>query len=157
MAQENLGTDLFGDPFLAPREGRGRPAHKPTVESRNKVLLCLVRGLAVKDVAAVLGITTPTLRLHYFSELQQRKVAGLRMEMRQLERLNAQAEQGNVGAERELAKRIDALRQRDRHRATAPAPTEAAQKKLGKKASAEKAARDQRGLYEPPAPPSALN
>jgi hypothetical protein len=65
----------------------------------------------------------PTLRKVYFSEVAKRAAAQLRMEMTQLERLNALAEAGNVTAEKELLKQLEKLRQRDQHQATAPAPT----------------------------------
>lgn len=113
MIDVNLEIDLFGDPVLARGEGRGRPAHVWSRENSNRVLLAFVRGLSCKDAAILVGIDVKTLRKHYFRECEQRATAKLRMEMRQLERLNAQAEQGNVGAEKELAKRIEVLRMRD--------------------------------------------
>jgi len=152
VADEILGVDLFGNPFVPRHEGRGRPPHVPTRETRNRVILCLVRELSLKDTASVIGISVPTLREHYSSELAMRATAALRMEMRQLERLNAAADGGNVAAEKELWVRLEKLRLRDKHRAAAPAP--AKQPKLGKKAEAEQRAIEHRGLYEPPSPPA---
>lgn len=147
-----MGTDLFGEPVLPRKEGRGRPEHEWTLERSNRVLLALVRGLKLKETAKLIGVDVKTLRKHYFRELEMRDTAVLRMEMRQLERLNAQAEAGNVAAEKELARQIERLRMRDQVKADAPAPTRKAP--LGKKAAAEQAAIQQRGLYEPPAAPT---
>jgi len=116
--------------------------------------MCLVRGLSAKQTAAVVGVAVSTLREHYSAELGQRHVAATRFEMHQLMRLNDEAEKGNVAADKELAKRLDSLRMRDQHRADVPAPSGRAKtEKLGKKDAAERAAQEQRGLYEPPAPP----
>src|SRR3546814_11889053 len=75
--------------------------------------------------------------------------------MTQLGRLNAQAEAGNVAAEKELMKQMDRLRQRDQQQQIAPAPTKST--KLGKKEAAKAVANEVRGLYEPPAAPARLN
>lgn len=152
MGDGILGTDLFGDPVLARREGRGRPAHAWSRENSNKVLLAFARGLTVKQAATAIGISVPTFYKVYFNENAKRHSARLRMELTQLERLNRQAEAGNVAAEKELAAQIEKLRLRDQVQA-APVPT-AKQRKLGKKEAQEIAAKEQRGLYEPPAPPA---
>ncbi|WP_257554131.1 hypothetical protein [Sphingobium sp. CFD-2] len=156
MAQEFSGTDLFGDPIVTRQEGRGRPEHEWSLESSNKVLLAFARGLSVKQAATAIGVSVPTLRKHYFSEVAKRDAAQLRMEMTQLARLNAQAAEGNVAAEKELLKQLDKMRQRDQVRAMAPAPT-AKPEKMGKKEAATQAAGQVRGLYEPPPPPGQMN
>lgn len=151
---ENFRTNLFGDPVIERREGPGRPEHVWTLENSNKVLLAFARNLSVKEAAIVVGISAPTLRKVYFSEVEIRRQAKLRMEMTQLARLNAAAASGNVAAEKELLKQMDRLRSRDQAVAMAsqaPAAPKAA--KLGKKEAAEQAAEQVRGLYEPPAPP----
>lgn len=155
MAGEFLGHDLFGDPVLPSREGPGRPEVVWNRETSNKVLLAFARGLTVKQAASAVGMSAPTLRKVYFSEVGKRAEARLRMEMTQLARLNAQAEAGNVAAEKELMKQLDRLRQRDQQQQLAPAPTKAA--KLGKKETAKAVAHEVRGLYEPPSPPTRLN
>lgn len=113
MADEILGTDLFGDPVIPRREGRGRPEHVWSRANSNKVLLAFARGLTVKEAATVIGISSPTLRKVYFSEVAKRNSARLKMEMTQLARLNDQAEAGNVAAEKELARQLEKLRMRD--------------------------------------------
>lgn len=155
MVDEFSGVDLFGDPVLPRQEGRGRPEHRWTRENSNKVLLAFARGLSVKDAASAIGVSAPTLRKVYFSEVSKRDQAKLRMEMTQLNRLNTAAEAGNVAAEKELAKQLERMRQRDQVEASAPAPT-ARPAKLGKKEAARQAAGEVRGLYETPAPPGQL-
>src|SRR3546814_16016280 len=83
----------------------------------------------------------PTLRKVYFAEVAKRAEARLRLEMTQLGRLNAQAEAGNVAAEKELMKQMDRLRQRDQQQQIAPAPTKST--KLAKK-EAEKRSEERR-------------
>jgi hypothetical protein len=156
LADENLGTDLFGDPVLPRHEGRGRPEVVWTRENSNKVLLAFARGLSVKEAATAIGVSAPTLRKVYFSEVAKRAAARLRMETVQLERLNAQAQAGNVTAEKELFKQLERLRQRDQVRVMAPEPT-AKPERLGKKAAAARTAEQVRGLYEPPPPPGKMN
>lgn len=157
MADEILGTDLFGDPVILSRDGPGRPEVKWCLENSNKVLLAFARGLSVKQAATVIGVSAPTLRKVYFSEVAKRADAILRMEMTQLARLNNLAAGGNVSAEKELLKQIGRLRLHDKAAALAPAPTAQAQKK-GKKQRQLEAAEAVRGLYEPPpGPPAKLN
>lgn len=149
-----METDLFGDPVVARREGRGRPEHVWSRENSNKVLLAFARGLSVKQAAMAVGISAPTLRKVYFSEVAQRAAARLRMEITQLARLNALAEGGNVAAEKELLKQIEKQRQKDQAGAlAAPSPEPVKAGKPGKKEAARQAAEQVRGLYEPPAPP----
>lgn len=153
VAEDFSTTDLFGDETRLPQTGKGRPAHAPSRLTRNRVLLGLVRGLTNRDIAATVGVSVSTLKEHYSAELKVRKAARLKMEMRQLERLNAQAEDGSVAAEKELSARLDRLRERDEHRKDAPAPKVAKAKPIGKKEAAEMAAREPSGLYDPPAAP----
>ncbi|WP_246616649.1 hypothetical protein [Sphingomonas yunnanensis] len=154
-----LVTDLFGDPVTPAPDGRGRPEHAWSLENSNKVLLAFARGLSVKEAATAIGVSVPTLRKHYSSEVGKRTDARLRMEMTQLARLNAAATEGNVAAEKELFKRLDkaalnelADRVANRGRNGAP-PREP---KLGKKAAAKAAAAEVSGKYAPPPPPARL-
>ncbi len=151
MADGILGHDLFGDPVLPTKEGPGRPETVWCREKSNTVLLAFARGLSVREAAIAIGLSGPTLRKVYFSEVAKRNQAKLRMEMKQLSRLNDQAEAGNVAAEKELIKQLDRMRQRDQQQQVAPAPTKAP--KLGKKEQAKAAAQEVRGLYEPPPAP----
>ena len=156
MADENLGTDLFGDPVILSRDGPGRPEHKWTRENSNKVLLAFARGLSVKQAASVIGVSGPTLRKVYFSEVAKRQQAALRMEMTQLARLNALAEGGNVTAEKELLKQLGRLRLQDKSTALAPPPPARAVNRGKKEEQKDKAAKVA-GKFAPPEAPSLLN
>jgi len=159
VADENSGADpdldLFGQPVKAPRKGRGRPAHQRSRETVNRVILGLARGWTVGEVAQSIGITIPTLRQHYSSELRRRAGMKLMMESVQLGRLNDQAAKGNVTAEKELMKALEKGRLRQlasdvAHGANrAPKP-----QKPGKKVAAVEAAKGVKGKFERrPAPP----
>lgn len=154
-----MGLDLFGDPVLPREEARGRPEHKWSRENSNKVLLAFARGLDVKGAATAIGVSVPTLRKHYFSEVAKRDAAKLRMEMTQLARLNKAAEAGSVSAEKELGKRLQqtaladtAERVANRGRNGAPA----AKPKLGKKEEAVARAEAVQGKYAPRPVPTRL-
>lgn len=68
--------DLFGNPVEPVRETRGRPRHRPNVKLRNKVKMLHDAGLNHIEIARVIGITAPTLRLNYFTELQSGSCTG---------------------------------------------------------------------------------
>lgn len=153
MAEQILAVDLFGEPVQPRRDGPGRPEAVWNRHGSDLAILGFARGLTVKECAQVVGLSQPTFRRVYFSECAKRKLARLKVEMLQLTRLNDQAAEGNVSAERELARRLDQLRMRDSAVAQASAPP-AKQPKLGKKAEAELRAHEQRGLYEPPPAPT---
>ncbi len=99
--------DLFGNPDTLPSGRRGRPAHKPTRESRNKVKMLLALGWSNDIIAQALCLSLPTLKKHYFSELRERDAERVRMEAWKFERLFAEAGKGNVGALKELDKQIE--------------------------------------------------
>ncbi|MGV0878055.1 AraC family transcriptional regulator [Martelella sp. FLE1502] len=99
--------DLFGDPDTFPSGRRGRPAHKVTRKSRNKVKMLLALGWSNDRIANAIDCSLPTLRKHYFSELKQRTSQRDRLEAWKFEKLFEQAEKGNVGAMRELDKAIE--------------------------------------------------
>ena len=150
------GSDLFGDPILPRKEGRGRPEHSWSLANSNKVLLAFARGLSAKQAATAIGVSVPTLRKHYSSELAHREAAALRFEMVQLNRLNETAKGGSVAAEKELARRLEKARLADlsdrvSQHARPPAP-----ERVGKKQMAQQAAEEVRGRFEPPAPPPNL-
>ncbi|MDP1026383.1 hypothetical protein Q5H91_04095 [Sphingomonas sp. KR1UV-12] len=149
-------VDLFGDAVIPRKEGRGRPEHAWTLANSNKVLLAFARGMTVKQAATGIGVSVPTLRKHYSSEVAQREAAAIRFEMVQLSRLNEGAKAGSVSAEKELGRRLEKARlaelsdQVSQHaRPPRPAP-------LGKKAMAQQDAEEVRGRFEPPPPPPSL-
>ncbi|HBF32659.1 hypothetical protein [Rhizobium sp.] len=132
--------NLFGWDDDAPMKGKGRPPHNPTKESRNKIILLLAMGRSNSEMAAALNITEPTLRKYYFSELKSRHEARFRVEGQLLLRLYEQCEQGNVGALKELGKKLGEALLADgafERRATATAAAVAPKvPKLGKKEQA---------------------
>lgn len=157
MVDDFSVVNLFGDVVAAPQEGPGRPAHAWSLENSNKVLLAFARGLSVKDAATAIGVSAPTLRKVYFSEVKVRAAAKLRMEMTQLARLNDQAAKGNITAEKELMKALEKMRQRDEVQTRAPTVARhAAPPRLGKKEKRDLDALEVSELYEPLPPPAML-
>ena len=155
MEQEVSETDLFGGPLQLPRERRGRPEHARTRETSNRVDLLFARGCTPKETATALGISVPTLRKHYFVEVERREAAALMMEGTQLARLNAAADAGNVAAEKELMKALERGRVRavSDKLASRADPQRPKAEKLGKKEAAKQAAVEVAGKFAPPAAP----
>lgn len=159
MGEEVSEVDLFGERVVRRAEKAGRPETVWNRQTSDRVLLAFARGLTVKETAQLVDLSQPTFRKVYFSEWSKRRQARLKLEMLQLTRLNDAAADGNVSAERELARRLDQLRLRDAATAQASAPPTQTPRepKLGKKAEAELRAMEQRGLYEPPPAPRAMH
>lgn len=61
--------DLLGDPIDPGHGQRGRPRHIPTDEIRCKIICFLIDGKRQPEIAALIGVSLPTLRLNYFREL----------------------------------------------------------------------------------------
>jgi len=152
-------VDLFGLPILQER-GKGRPPHVWTAENSNKVNLLLACNVKPVEIARVLGITKPTFYKHYFNEISRAGLAPLMLKAKQLARLNAQAEAGNVAAEKALAAMVHAERlaqQAQTLGAPAPKRNEPRPAKLGKKEEAKAAAQGVDGMFAPPPPPSLVH
>lgn len=135
--------DLFGDPVPANHGGRGRPAHIPTLENRNRVKLLLALGWSNERIAARLDVTLPTLRKHYFSELKVRSVMRDRLDARLLERSWQLVEAGKISAVSMFLKLLERNDLMNFGQATKPAadqgaaaPAETPAAKLGKKEAA---------------------
>ena len=111
-----LTTDLFGDAVTLPSGRRGRPAHKWSKSSADKVILGLAMGMTADEIANGLGITSPTLRKYYFSELKRRDMQRDRFELWRVHQLADLANDGNVSALKELGK---LMANRDRAKALA--------------------------------------
>lgn len=142
-------VDLFGDPVQPDRDARGRPEHSWSLENSNKVLIAFARGLSVKEAATAVGVSVPTLRKHYFSEVAKRDAARVRMEITQLSRLNSAAAGGNVAAEKELFKRLDKAALADLAKRVANPAQQQAAPVVGKKEAAKEAAKGVTGKYAP--------
>ena len=128
--------DLLGDPIPDGWGGRGRPPHIPTTENRNKVIVLQAVGRTDDEIAAALGISKPTLRKHYFSEMKSRTAARFRVEAAMLTVLMTQAGDGSVPAIKELDRHLERARRREIERQFADRPDEP----MGKKAAADAAA-----------------
>jgi predicted ArsR family transcriptional regulator len=100
--------DLFGDPIPVNHGRRGRPQHVWTKENSNKIILLLAQGWADIRIANAMGISPPTLRKHYFSELKKRGAARDRVESIGLLTLWNMGREGNVAAMKEYFRRHDA-------------------------------------------------
>lgn len=134
---ENLTTDLFGDLVTLPSGRRGRPSHVWTKSNADKVIIGLAMGYGDAEIASGLGISLPTLKKYYFSELKRREMQRTRFELWRAKQLADQAAGGNVGAMKELTKIMEA---RDRARTLArfgdDDQTEERGERLGKKEQA---------------------
>lgn len=107
MADENrpdVLVDLFGDALTLPSGRRGRPSHRWSKSNADRVLLGLALGYSDPEIAQGIGVSTPTLRKHYFSELKRRDMQRVRLEFWRVHKLAEQGERGNVGALKELGK-----------------------------------------------------
>ena len=111
-----LTIDLFGDAVTLPSGRRGRPSHKWSKRSADKVILGLAMGMTTDEIANGLGITAPTLRKYYFSELKRRDMQRDRFELWRVHQLAELANAGNVSAIKELGK---VMATRDRAQALA--------------------------------------
>jgi hypothetical protein len=54
---------------LPEKRGRGQPPHKPTEKQRETVRTMTAYGIPQDAIAAVVGISEPTLRKHYAHEI----------------------------------------------------------------------------------------
>lgn len=136
--------DLFGDPVPANRGKRGRPAHIPTQENRNKVNMMLSFGWNNDRIAAVLRCDLKTLRKHYFPELKFREVARDRLMVEQANVLWKLGRDGNVAALRELDRVVErndiAVGHKSFYEGQREEEAERAPEPLGKKEQAAQAA-----------------
>jgi len=158
MDQEILGeVDLFGCPVLVREAKRGRPEHSRTPENAKRVSMLFAMGRDVADVALAMGVSQPTLRKHYFSEVAQRKALLDRLEADQLAKLFDQSEKGSTAATKALLDRCDDARSarfaaaviKDRRPADKPAPK-------GKKEQQREAAGNVGGRFAPREAPTLL-
>jgi hypothetical protein len=99
---------LFGWPDMPWKGQRGRPPHVPDDESRNKIKLLLALGWSNSRIAGAMGISEPTLRRYYLSELKLRAIARDALDARRAEKLWQQVEKGNVGAMKAFDKLLEA-------------------------------------------------
>ena len=77
------------------RRRGGRPPHAPTPETRDIVKRLAAQGNARDDIAIALGVTGPTLRKHYWTELGEGYALG---KVANTKRLHEAAKGGSVAA-----------------------------------------------------------
>lgn len=107
MARE---FDLLGDAIPDGRGKAGATGHVATKINVNKVRLLVMSGWALAQIAEELGITTPTLRKHYFQNRSiktARKHSINEVKGRVLLQLQEAADGGNVSAIKEIGKIAD--------------------------------------------------
>lgn len=97
MSDEIPPTDLLGDPLRELPDPRGRKKHRVTTENRLKVSVLRGAGRELDEIADVIGVSVPTLRKYYFSELNE-GVAAERA--RSIMWLRDSAAGGNVSAQK---------------------------------------------------------
>lgn len=61
--------DLFGEPWVEPKDPRGRKRHKRCPQIAEIVAKSRADGLTVEVIALRTGLSEPTLRKYYFREL----------------------------------------------------------------------------------------
>lgn len=153
MADEISGAEgfrnLFGEVWFSAARRRGRPAFEWTEENSNKVSMLLAAGWSNERIAGVVidprtgkSISVPTLKRHFRSELQVREAARDRLEAERLLRVWAQAQTGNVGAERLFGHLLERNDRMESERKFSSAPKEPATPKVGKKIVDEQRALD---------------
>jgi DNA-binding CsgD family transcriptional regulator len=118
---------------------RGRPEFRPTDEQRDSVEICVSGGMSQVEIAAVLGITKPTLEKHFADELAN---GGARKRAEVLGMLYASGRKGNVTAQKYLHA-VTGVQAAAAEWEAAEGPAKALPKRpaLGKKELAELAAR----------------
>ena len=138
--------DLFGNPLPRNLGEPGRNEHVPTAENASKVRAFLIARWTVAEIAREIGVSAPTLRKHYFRDLEKaREIAVREVKGKVIFRLMEEAENGKVAAMDKLFK-IASLAAVDRLPATKPEKTAKAAK-LGKKERIARDARQPRGEW----------
>lgn len=97
-------VDLFGNPWVEPKDTRGRKRHKRQSEIAEKIGVLKAAGTSTEDIALFVGLSEPTLRKYYLRELTQGPAlarAGVVMAVYQ------EAKKGRVGAARYMREEFD--------------------------------------------------
>jgi len=154
-----LPFDLLGQPVPKNMGMKGRRQHAPSPENLEKAILLYGLRRSDAEVASALGLSIPTMKLHYFSspDLQAiRRNARAFVEGELLARLNRDSLGGKTGATEKLLKRLDkagldavGFRVKERGKAEKPA-------QLGKKEEQKLAAQRVGGKYGPRSAPAML-
>lgn len=118
----------------------GRPEFKPDRKARQTVERLVFTGMTQAHIARALGISLPTLRLHFVDELE---TGAARKKAEVINMLFASARGGNVSAQRKLIGMAPADLSKD----------EAKEEKRGKKEQQQLDAETVPDEYKSPAPP----
>lgn len=62
-------TDLFGEPWVEPKDPRGRKRHKRCAQVAEIIAKSRADGLPIEQIELRTGLSAPTLRKYYFREL----------------------------------------------------------------------------------------
>jgi DNA-binding CsgD family transcriptional regulator len=131
---------------MAGNKNSGRPEFEPTDEEREKVRVLKAGAMSNEAIAEVIGISEPTLRKHFSSELD-RATAKVRADLLMARYRSAMG--GNVSAQNKMIEQVaavDAQARRSPEKAEKPV-------KLGKKEEQKNAAQAISGKFAPPEPP----
>lgn len=152
MAEESEGPkDLFGDPWVAPRDPRGRKRHRRNPQIAEKVGVLKAAGHTVEAISLRVGLSEPTLRKYYLRELE----GGADLAKALLnEKMWEKAMAGNVSAARYVREEFGKGEEREADRSVrSRTPQEPRETPLGKKEERQAAAMLVEGRYAtPPAP-----
>lgn len=130
---------------MAGNKNSGRPEYAPTSEEREKVRVLKAGGMSNEAICEVIGISEPTLRKHFSSEID-RATANVRADLIMARYRSAMG--GNVSAQNKMIEQVSANEAQERR-----APKEPKAPKLGKKEEQKVAAKAVGGKFAPPAPP----
>lgn len=136
LGDEDLGTDLFGEPTAPYRDPRGRPKLRISQEMREKVLILRGMNMKIGEIASHVGCSIPTLRTYFFLELEG---AEAEIKAQTLLALWSKVKEGNVPAIKVALERLQLAG------AEPPLPGEkplakSDEERQGKKASADREA-----------------
>jgi hypothetical protein len=129
-------VNLFGEPVPERRSARGRPQKCWTVENSRFLLIAAMLGHSLADAASVIGMSLPTVRKHYFSEVEYWDRAKLRMRIKAMGHLIEEMEKGNVAATKQLMKELERADMPGGAARASAAPRKSKPAKLGKKEQA---------------------
>ena len=93
-----MRTTESGSDQAAKRKQAGRPAYAPTDKERAQVRMLAAMGLRQDEIAPVIGVSEPTLRKHFWTELQRGKPEAIAKVAHSLYRMATHPEKPNVVA-----------------------------------------------------------
>lgn len=128
---------------MAGNKNSGRRKYAPTDDEREKVRVLKAGGMSNEAIAEAIGISEPTLRQHFLSELD-RGTAKVRADLLMARYRSAMG--GNVAAQNKM---IDQVAAQQAQQKVSPVK----EPKLGKKEERKAAAKAVGGKFAPPAPP----